>query len=625
MKISEETIEQIKIQTDIVEVISEDIMLKKKGRNFVGLCPFHDDKNPSFYVSIDKQIYKCFSCGKAGNVITFLKEYHGMHFIDAIKLLADKLHIDLKLDDDKSVHQKLNRNEKAYSASRFAAEFFNRILKSNSGKKAYEYLIERNFTDETIDKFMLGYSPDSWDKTALELKQQGFDDEVLKDTGMVVEKDKGGYYDRFRGRLMFPIKDQLGRVVAFGARYLGNEKNQAKYINSSQSLIYDKSRILYGLFESKNKIRKRSSAIIVEGYADVIMLHQNDIKNCVASSGTALTEQQLRILARYTRKIYFAFDSDSAGVQATDRGIELALINNFDVRIIIMPEGEDPDSITRQHGKTGFLLLLKSSIDFIDFKIRLFNSEHKKPSPAEASKFVHDMINLITIIPDRLQHDIYVKKLMNFNHLNDKMIESIYQEKIRIEKNADRKKITGMSFVQNKEVKTNAAVEIINQLDPIEFEIIKTMLDDPGSLESILNNYKLTSEDMITETGKSLFELIRHIADETNSIIDWVISRNDISNDDREVLTLISMQGEEPSDSWEDYVTDYPEKNYDKKIRDTYFRLLIDRLESEKNDILDKLKLTQDLDENNYILLKEEIKRSRMIEDYKKRLSSNQD
>jgi DNA primase len=321
MRIPDQIIEQIRHDTDIVEVISDFVVLKKRGRNFLGLCPFHNEKTPSFNVLPEKGIFKCFGCGKGGDAITFLREHQKISYPEALKLLAERLGISLPDDTDDHAQGESNRYENAYNVLRLAGNFFYKNLYADIGSEALQYVRLRGFSEETVKKFALGFSPDSFSATMSELKALGVSEEALLDAGLVGKKEETGrVYDRFRGRLMFPIQNPTGRVIGFGGRRMNDEDTaSAKYLNSPQSLVYNKSEVLYGIFQAKDALRQLGYAILVEGYADLLSVHQAGFQNVVASSGTALTKEQLRLLSRFCKRIKIVYDSDKAGINAALR------------------------------------------------------------------------------------------------------------------------------------------------------------------------------------------------------------------------------------------------------------------------------------------------------------------
>ncbi len=343
--------DEIKERLDIVDVVQEYIQLKKVGNNYKANCPFHSEKTPSFMVSQEKQIWHCFGCGKGGDVFSFVQEMEGVEFVDALRSLAQKAGIRLKKQDPKVLTQKANLE----NILELTAEFFHQaLLRSQAGAPARDYLKERQIKSSTISQFKLGYTPNLWDALSNFLRKKGFQEKDMLEAGLIIKREgRTGYYDRFRHRLMFPIADASGRIVGFGGRVMpgDNEKEAAKYINSPQTQYYDKSKILYGLNQAKAEIRRQDRAVVVEGYLDVISSHQAGVKNVVAASGTALTQEQIKLIKRYTENIILAFDMDVAGDTAAKRGIEAALSSGMNVKIAQLPEGMDPDDAVKKDVK----------------------------------------------------------------------------------------------------------------------------------------------------------------------------------------------------------------------------------------------------------------------------------
>lgn len=366
MKIPEEIIEKIKENTDIVEIIGEKVKLKRTGANFMGLCPFHSEKSPSFSVNQQKQFYKCFGCGEGGDVFSFLMKTQQLNFFDAVQLLAERAGIDLPREDKAEAGRRMAR-ETLENINRTAARFYFDNLRARPD--ARKYFLDRGITEQTITRFGLGYAPDSWDAAYHYLKQKGFRDEDIRESGLMSGIEQGKCYDRFRNRLMFPVFDYRGRVTGFGARVLDDSK--PKYLNSPETLLFRKGTNLYGLnFFVKNRRREDDQLIIVEGYMDCIALHQAGIHQAVAALGTALTREQARLMKRYVQKVITAFDSDTAGQIATLRGLEILVDEGFEVKILSMPEGKDPDDLVKEEGREGFLKLIDSALSYTEFQLK---------------------------------------------------------------------------------------------------------------------------------------------------------------------------------------------------------------------------------------------------------------
>ena len=366
MQIQESLIERIKEENDIVDIISETVRLKRSGRNYTGLCPFHSEKSPSFSVSQDKQIYKCFGCGEAGNVITFVMKSRKLDFIEALKILADRANIPLNLEN-KENSAAASKKELMYKINTEAARFYFSNLFND--KEAMSYFQNRGLSIKTIRSFGLGFSKNQWNNLMNFLKRKGYKEEILESLGLIIKSEKkGNYYDRFRNRVMFPVFDFRGRIIGFGGRVLDDSK--PKYLNSPDSLIFSKGTNLYGLnFAIKDGLPERYF-VIVEGYMDCISLHQHGIKNAVASLGTALTINQARLMKRYADKVIISYDADVAGQNATLRGLEVLKNAGFDVRVLTVPQGKDPDEYIRSNGKEAFMNLIEGALPLIEYRLK---------------------------------------------------------------------------------------------------------------------------------------------------------------------------------------------------------------------------------------------------------------
>ena len=435
--IPQETIGKIFDSADIVEVIGDFIHLKKSGSNFKGLSPFANEKTPSFMVSPGKRIFKDFSSGKGGNVVTFLMEHEQLSYPEALKWLANKYNIEIEeaeetQDQIEAKHQK----EALYLAHQFANEFFKTSLKdSNEGKSVgLSYLKKRGYNLNTIDEFELGYSPDDYNALENAAKKANYSLGPLKISGLIKEGEKGNY-DFFRGRIIFPIHNITGRIIGFGGRTLRTDKKVAKYFNSPESDIYNKSNVLYGLFQSKNEIIKNDSCLLVEGYTDVISLHHNGIKNAVSSSGTSLTEGQIRLIKRFTNNVVILYDSDPAGINASFRGVDMILKAGLNVKVVLFPEGEDPDSYAHQLSNEDFKSYLNDNqIDFISFKANHL-LEKTKNDPINISKTINDIIISISIIPDAVSRSVYIKKTAQIFEMDEELLINEVRKKLRPNEN----------------------------------------------------------------------------------------------------------------------------------------------------------------------------------------------
>ncbi len=411
--ISRETIDEIKSRIDIVDVVGDFVTLKRTGQNYKALSPFSNEKTASFYVVPSKGIFKDFSSGKGGDGITFVMEHEGMSYLEAIRYMAKKYGVELK--EEATSKEELAQNsdrDSLYIIMNYAKEHYKNLLfHSDEGQSiGLSYFRERGFNDRTIEKFELGYSINEWDQFNKKALSAGYSEEMLDKSGLIVKRDDGRFYDRFRGRVIFPVHNLSGKVIAFGARILTKEKDQPKYINSPETEIYHKSNVLYGMYQAKNAIRREDFCYLVEGYTDVISMHQSDIDNAVASSGTALTEEQIKLIRRFTENITVLFDGDAAGIKAALRGIDLVLKGGLNVRVVLLPDGADPDSFSKKMGSTEFKQYLKDHTkDFISFKIDLLADEASK-DPIKKAEAIRDIVTSISLIPDAIKRSVYIQE-----------------------------------------------------------------------------------------------------------------------------------------------------------------------------------------------------------------------
>ncbi len=418
------TIERILDAAEITDVVSDFVTLRKRGVNQLGLCPFHNEKTPSFTVSPAKGIFKCFGCGKGGNAVNFIMEHENLSYPEALKWLAKKYHIDIVEEEqtDEQIQQK-NDRESMMIVSSFAQKFFTRYLwEENEGRTiGLSYFRERSFRDDILKKFEVGFAPDG--KTAFTevAQKEGYKIEFLEKTGLTIKRDNW-MRDRFAGRVMFPIHNLAGRVIAFGGRILKEDKKIAKYLNSPESDIYHKGRVLYGIFQAKREISKTDKCYLVEGYTDVLSMHQAGIENVVASSGTALTPDQIRMVKRFTPNITIIYDGDAAGIKASMRGIDLVLEEGMNVKVLLLPEGEDPDSFAKKMGATGYLEYInKNETDFIQFKTRLLLKDTEN-DPIAKARLISDVIRSVSVIPDSITRSVYIKECSRLMGVNEEVL-----------------------------------------------------------------------------------------------------------------------------------------------------------------------------------------------------------
>jgi DNA primase len=418
------TIERIIDAAEISEVVSDFVTLRKRGVNMLGMCPFHNEKTPSFTVSPAKGIFKCFGCGKGGNSVNFIMEHENLTYPEALKWLAKKFNIDV-IEEEETDEQKQIKDarESLMIVSGFAQKFFTRYLwEENEGRTiGLSYFRERSFRDDTLKKFEVGFAPDGKTPFTDAAQKQGYKIEFLEKTGLTIKRDDW-LRDRFAGRVIFPIHNLAGRVTAFGGRTLTNDKKIAKYLNSPESEIYHKSRVLYGIYQAKREMTRTDKCYLVEGYTDVLSMHQAGIENVVASSGTALTPDQIRLVKRFTPNITIIYDGDQAGIKASLRGIDLVLEEGMNVKVLLLPDGEDPDSFAKKMGSSGYLeYIQKNETDFIQFKTRLLLKSTEN-DPVAKARLITDIIGSVAVIPDTITRSVYIKECSRLLGVNEEIL-----------------------------------------------------------------------------------------------------------------------------------------------------------------------------------------------------------
>ena len=533
--ISKSTIENVFETARVEEVIGDFVNLKRAGSNLKGLSPFVDEKSPSFMVSPVKQIWKDFSSGKGGNVVTFLMEHEHFTYPEAIKFLARKYNIEIEetvqTDEDAAI---ANEKESMYLVSEFASKYFHNVLLNVEEGKAIglSYFKERGFTSETIKKFGLGYSPETWDAFTKEALGKGYKLEYLDKTGLsIVKEDK--QFDRFKGRVMFPIQSMSGRVLGFGGRILTNDKKAAKYLNSPESDIYHKSKVLYGIYHAKQAIAKQDNCYLVEGYTDVIQFNQSGIENVVASSGTALTTDQIRLVSRLTKNITVLFDGDAAGLRASVRGIDLILEADMNVRVCAFPEGEDPDSFAKKMPYEELVKYLEeNAMDFIQFKASMLMKEVKN-DPIKKADLIRDMVISISKISDRIKREIYIQECSRIMDISESVLFSTLAQMDKKEVSDSNKKFKEeqktFDVVKNNEAPSKAKIDIQYELEhkiieilllygnvEEEFEDVMLKADEEGELKEVIEKNKtkvfqriyLSLQEDEIELSNALFQKI---------------------------------------------------------------------------------------------------------------------
>ena len=500
--ITKDTIEKVFETARVEEVIGDFVQLKRAGSNLKGLSPFVNEKSPSFMVSPVKQIWKDFSSGKGGNSVTFLMEHEHFTYPEAIKYLAAKYNIEVEetLQSDEDLVQ-ANEKESLYLVSEFAQKYFHHtLLESEEGKAiGLSYFKERGFTSKTIKKFNLGYSPESWDAFTKEALGKGYKLEFLDKTGLtIVKQEDGKTFDRFKGRVMFPIHSMSGRVLGFGGRILTNDKKAAKYLNSPESDIYHKSKVLYGIFQAKQAIAKLNNCYLVEGYTDVIQMNQAGIENVVSSSGTALTADQIRLVNRLTPNITVLFDGDAAGLRASIRGIDLILEAGMNVKVCSFPDGDDPDSFARKNNQEALLAYFdENAKDFIQFKASLLMQDAKN-DPIKKADLIRDMVVSISKIPDRIKREVYIKECSRIMDISEDVLFNTLAQLLKKDLNE-----------VNKEY----------QKEQKAFEVIKNDISQPS-----------TKVDIQYELEQKIIEILLLYGSKEEQFEDIVLAKNEDGN-----------------------------------------------------------------------------------------------
>ncbi len=508
--IEDKVIQEIKDRLDIVEVVGDFVSLKKSGSSYKALSPFTTEKTPSFFVSPSKQIFKCFSTGKGGDAIEFLKEVDSMTYIEAIKYLGEKYGVEI--NESESNYVVNTEKESLLIVLNKTKEFFKENLNTSDGKSiAISYFDHRNISKEMVEKFELGYSLDKWDSLYNHLIKNQFEDNQIINAGLILENNNKKY-DRFRNRIIFPIHNLSGKVIAFGARIIKDEKNQPKYINSPETSLYIKSKVLYGLYQSKNNIRKEDTCYLVEGYTDVISLFQIEVNNVVSSSGTSLTNEQIKLISRYTKNITILFDGDKAGIDASLRGMDLILENDMNVKIVSFPEGEDPDSYSKKVGKDKFLEFIKlNETNLINYKINLLNTKYKD-DPVKKSEMIFDIVRSISKIPNSIKRSVFLKEASNLLDINEQALIS-EMNKLLIGKE--------------------------NKFSPTNNLIKEEKKEDNKTITSAINFYERECVRMLVNYGTTDFEVIGL---DRKSFIDYFLNEiEDVEFENKNYLEIIEV------------------------------------------------------------------------------------
>ena len=582
MRIPENKIEEIRSAANIVDIISEFINLRKRGKNFIGLCPFHNEKTPSFTVSEDKQIFNCFGCHSGGNVFKFLMDYEKISFIEAVKSVAERLGIQVEYDDQQSP-EKQSELEILYDVNDLAAKYFSNILQTEpEGENGRKYFHQRKITKQTMRAFGLGYAPSKRD-AFIEYAKNRIDLDKALQLGLIGKGNEGHLFDKFSGRIIFPIYSPNGRVVGFGGRILEKNEYAAKYLNSPESIIYTKGKILYGLSYAKDEIRRLNKVIMVEGYMDLISLFQNGIKNVVAVSGTALTEDQVILLSRFSKNIVLLFDADIAGVKASMRSIEILLRKDFEIKIASLPKGEDPDSYVNQFGKEKFDELIKQAVSFHEYQTSLYEAEGYFTDSSRSAEAVRNLVKSLSFIDDAIKRNFYIKNIAKKFGLRETLLESEL-DKILSKENKQEKSPKGT--VQTNKIFPNKEVKITQEVQFLERDVILLFLSENTEIIKFVFTH-MNPEEFVIELNRKIAELVYEEFNKKGSFEVASVLNNINDEELRDSLQKLSIDKYPISSEWE---KSYPGKDnftiLSRLVKDSMKKFKTLQIENQITDIL---------------------------------------
>ncbi len=570
---SEEILNEVRQANDIVDVISQYVHLKRSGRNYFGLCPFHSEKSPSFSVSPDKQIFHCFGCGVGGNVITFISKIEGMNFVETVQSLAERANIQLPTLENTGDFLKEELKAKVYKVNEFTAQYYHENLYKPQAKIAQEYVKKRQLNNETLKSFRIGFSG-KFDELYQELKKQGFEEKEILESGLVNKNDRGQYIDRYRNRLMFPICDVRGRVIAFGGRVLDDSK--PKYINSPENVVYSKGRHLFGLNVAKKGDTKK--LLIVEGYMDVISLHQRGITNVVAPLGTALTEQQGWLLRKSAEQIILSFDSDAAGLQAKLRALDILQNMGCDLRILQVEGAKDPDEYIVKYGNARFQNLIEKASSIIEFKVKVLKKDLDLDNVNDKIKFLNEIAKLIAKVDNNIEREIYIEKIAKEYEISK---EAIYAEVNKLTyKNVQNEKVLEKSkptiVHRKREIK-----EVSERIKKRENTIISILLNGDLNIFQIIKQ-NIKPEDFQYELNNKIAKKLYEEFEKGNSNINGII--DELDEEEQNQITMIMAE-------------DYEINDIEKAIDDIMQSYEKEKLNNRKFEILDLLEQNTDSEE----------------------------
>jgi DNA primase len=559
MRIPESTVEQVRQSADIVDVVSQYVQLKKKGKHHWGVCPFHSEKTPSFSVNAEKQIFHCFGCHTGGNVFKFLMEYKKLSYVEAILELAKEYSIPVKYERSGNSEQQSEKELMFDLNEEVGRIFLETLLKSPNAQRARDYFEKRNIKTQSIRSFGLGFAPPERSFLVDHFSGNPEKSELAIKLGLIIRSDSGRLYDRFAGRIIFPIFSPNGRVIAFAGRVMESGGDTAKYVNSPESAIYTKGKVLYGLSIAKDEIRRSDSAIMVEGYMDLLALYQHGIKNVIAVSGTALTEDQTILLSRYTKNVIAMFDADEAGIKASMRSVEILLRKNMNISIASLGNNEDPDSFINKYGKPALLERLDKAVDFLEFQTSFYASKGMLDDPQKSVETIRELLRPVALIEDELKRILLLKALAQKFFLREKLLEDELQVIIERNKASERSPAPAAKAAErNKSVPDEQVQAMATKFAPLEKELIKLLCE--GEPEIILMiKAEISPEELMNESAKKILRTIYTAIENGEQIsLSALVDRLEDEALERE-LTMIAFDSFIVSDRWEE-LTPSPDK-----------------------------------------------------------------
>ena len=577
---SDEVINDVRQSNDIVDVISQYVHLKRSGRNFFGLCPFHNEKSPSFSVSPDKKIFHCFGCGVGGNVFSFITQIEGINFVEAVQMLAERANIQLPTLQDNGDSQREELKAKVYKVNEFTAEFYHQNLYKPQAKIAQEYVKKRQLSNETLKSFKIGFSG-KFDELYQELKKQGFGEREILESGLVNKNERGQYIDRYRNRLMFPICDARGKVIAFGGRILDDSKikdpkfPQPKYINSPENVVYSKGRHLFGLNVAKKESAKK--LLIVEGYMDVISLHQRGITNVVGALGTALTEQQGWLLRKNTEQVILGFDADGAGQTAIERSMKILQKMGCDMRVLQIEGAKDPDEYIVKFGEGRFRLAMDNAISLVEFTVKNLKKDLNLDNTSDKIKFLNEIAKILSKVENTMEREIYIEKIAKGYNISKEAIYAEVNKLIYAGNKTD--KVLQSNTKEIKHVEIEIKDDIIDEdLQRRENTIIAILLENNNNIFQKIKE-KIKPEDFISKINKKIAKELYNELEKEDCNINKLIDTFDETMQSH--ITMLMA-------------TDFEIEDVDKAVEDILTKYEKERLENRKREILKQLEIEQD-------------------------------